>query len=986
MPVEPPNGLIWRVSMRALGYLRNMLLAVVAFSVFACIDRGDPTAPGAPATPADVTVAVQIPVSSAEVGDVIDAAATAMNQSGQPLPSDTIEWSSSDTSVLTVSNVGHVNTRKVGTATVYAKYHNISGHKALRVTDSVPAKVVVSPSVASAAVGAQIQLSASVATRTGRLLEGYLVKWSSTDPQHASVSSSGVVTGAQQGSAKIIAVASKAADTAVVNVAAAPIARLTVTPATSTVVSGQTLQLSAHALDANGGALTGRAVGWQSSDANVASVSTAGLVRGGRIGTATITASSEGKSATATIQVTAGTAKTITIAPGSIGLVAGKTQQLTASIADSAGNAVPAQSVTWSSSSSSIATVSSSGLVTAAHAGSATITASANGATGHATVVVSTGAVKTIAITPSSVSLVTGVTKQLAATLTDAAGNTISGQAVSWSSSSSTVATVSTSGLVTANRSGSATITAAAGGASGRATLTVVAGQISIVTVTPGSASLIAGATQQLVATPEDISGSDITGQTITWSTSDASIVKVSSTGVATGAHVGQATITATASGKSGKSNFSVASGPVNSIAISPASGSVQQGKTLQLTDAFKDVAGNPVTVHSVAWTSSKSTVAAVSSSGLVTGVAVGSATITSTADGKSSTAAITVTAATIVAPAPAPPPPPPAPAPTPTPVQTACSEIPHSRLVSVSTSAQLHSALSGARPGDLIQMADGTYGDGSEFRATVAGTESQRITLCGSANAIINGGTLTSLSGVNATGANYWTFSGFTITNAQFGFYGQKSSHMILQGLTIHSIGQEAIEIAVFSKHNAILGNRIYDTGRIVAEWGEAIYIGSYYAKWCTVTGCAPDASDSTLIDGNTIGPDVRAEHVDLKEGTTGGEVRNNTFDGRGMVMSQGSGLSGYPASWVIIRGNSYSVHNNTGTTALVAGFRVNNETNAGWAWGKNNVFASNTANVSGAPYGFLIQTGSTSAGNIVKCSNSVSNASNGFASVPCQ
>jgi uncharacterized protein YjdB len=976
--------------MRALGYLRNMLLAVVAFSVFACIDRGDPTAPGAPATPADVTVAVQMPVSSAEVGDVIDAAATAMNHSGQPMPSDTIEWSSSDTSVLTVNSLGHVSPRKMGSATVYAKYRNISGYKALRVTDSVPAKVVVSPSAASAAVGAQIHLSATVATRTGRVLEGHPVQWSSSDPQHASVSSSGVVTGVQQGSAKIIAVASKAADTAVVTVAAAPIARLTLTPATSTLVSGQTLQLSAHALDANGGELTGRAVGWQSSDANVASVSTGGVVRGGRIGTATITGSSEGKSATATIRVTAGSAQTVTIAPGSIGLVAGKTQQLTASITDNAGNAVAAQSVAWSSSSSSIATVSSSGLVTAAHTGSATITASANGATGHATVVVSTGAVRTIVVTPSSVSLVAGVTKQLAATLTDAAGNTLSGQAVSWSSSSSTVATVSTSGLVTANRSGSATITAAAGGASGRATLTVLAGQISVVNVSPGSASLIAGATQQLVATPQDISGSNVSGQTVTWSTSDASIVKVSSTGVATGAHVGQATITATASGKSGKSTFSVASGPVNSIAISPASGSVQQGKTLQLTDSFTDVAGNPVTAHSVTWASSSSAVAAVSSSGLVTGVAVGSATITSTADGKSSTSAITVTAATVVAPAPAPPPPPPAPAPTPTPtptpVQTACSEIPHSRLVSVSSSAQLHSALSGAQPGDLIQMADGTYGDGSEFRANVAGTESQRITLCGSANAVINGGTISSLSGVSATGANYWTFSGFTITNAQFGFYGQKSSHMILQGLTIHSIGQEAIEIAVFSKHNAIIGNRIYDTGRLVAEWGEAIYIGSYYTKWCTVTGCAPDASDSTLIDGNTIGPDVRAEHVDLKEGTTGGEVRNNTFDGRGMVMSQGSGLSGYPASWVIIRGNSYSVHDNTGTTAMVAGFRVNNETNAGWAWGKNNVFSSNTANVSGAPYGFLIQTGSTSAGNIVKCSNSVSNASTGFASVPCQ
>ena len=970
--------------MRAqISRVHPMLAAAIMFALFACVDRSDPTAPGTPNASDDVSVVVRLPESSVEVGHDVDAVATATNSAGKPIHLDSIEWSSSDSSVAVVSSAGRVSARKMGSAAVFAKWHKHSGKGALSVTDTVPAKVIVSPSVASAAVGGQTQLTASVATQTGRQLPGHLVKWTSTDTRYVTVSQTGVTTGARAGSAHVIAQASSVADTAVVSVSPASIASFSVTPGTSTVASGQTLQLTAHAADADGNQLTGRAVAWESSDESIASVSTGGVVTAGKVGNATITATSEGMRANATIHVMAGGAATITITPGSIGLVAGKTQQLSASLADDAGNPLPASSVTWSTSNSSIATVSSSGLVTAVLAGSATITAAADGQTGRASVVVSAGAVQTIAINPASLSLVAGNTRQLVATLTDASGNTLTGQAVAWSSSNSTVAIVSSSGLVTASHSGNATITAAAGGANGTASLTVVAGSISSVVVSPGSASLVAGATQQLAAKLQDNSGSPITGQSVTWSTSDASIVQVSSSGLTTAAHAGRATVTASAGGKSGSAAFSVAAGPVNSVSITPASGSLQQGKTLQLAATYQDVAGNVVTAQSVAWTSSASSIAAVSSSGLVTGVAVGNANVTVTADGESKSAAITVTAASAPpppAPAPAPPPPPPPPptAPPPPPLQTACSDIAHSRVVSVSSSAELHSALSGARPGDLIQMADGTYGDGHEFKVTVAGTQAQPIALCGSANAVINGGTLTNITGVRATGANYWTFSGFTITNALFGFFGDGSSHMVLEGLTIHAIGQEAMEIAAFSKYNVIRGNRIYDTGRTVAEYGEGIYIGSSYDKWCNLTGCAPDASDSTLIEGNTIGPDVRAEHVDVKEGSTGGEIRNNTFDGRGLIESQ----NGWPTSWVIIQGNGYHIDNNTGTNTIASGYRVIVHYQGN---GMDNIFSGNTANVGGASYGFAIETPASN-DNVVRCNNVVVGASRGFANVACQ
>jgi len=233
---------------------------------------------------------------------------------------------------------------------------------------------------------------------------------------------------------------------------------------------------------------------------------------------------------------------------------------------------------------------------------------------------------------------------------------------------------------------------------------------------------------------------------------------------------------------------------------------------------------------------------------------------------------------------------------------------------------------------------------------------------------------------------ANYATLSGFTIAGGLFGVWVEHSINVTIQGLTIHNIGQEGIELSGFSSNAQILGNRIYDTGRTVAEYGEGIYVGSANAHWASQSGGLPDATDNVLIDGNTIGPDVRAEHIDAKEATHNGIIRNNTFNGAGMVESQGSGESGWPNSWVILQGVGYQVYNNTGTHALSAGFRV--VTHGTVETGLDNVFHNNSFDVGGAAYGFLIQTGSGSNGNgnVVQCNNTVQNATKGLANVACQ
>src|SRR5439155_17859795 len=116
------------------------------------------------------------------------------------------------------------------------------------------------------------------------------------------------------------------------------------------------------------------------------------------------------------------------------------------------------------------------------------------------------------------------------------------------------------------------------------------------------------------------------------------------SSGVVTGVAAGTATITGTSEGQSGTAVITVTNVPVASVTVSPASGSVPVGLTLQLSATLKDAGGKVLTGRTVTWTSSNTVAATASGSGVVTGVAAGQVTITATSEGKSGTASINVT------------------------------------------------------------------------------------------------------------------------------------------------------------------------------------------------------------------------------------------------------------------------------------------------------------------------------------------------------
>jgi uncharacterized protein YjdB len=154
-------------------------------------------------------------------------------------------------------------------------------------------------------------------------------------------------------------------------------------------------------------------------------------------------------------------------------LTVSQTGTLAATLKDAAGNVLTGRVVTWTSSLGAIATVSSTGVVTGQSPGTTTITATSEGKSGTATVVVQAGPAATVLVTPSPVSVRLGNSVQLTATAFDALGNWITGRSFAWATSSGAVATVTSTGVVTARRTGTVTITATLDGKTGGAIVNV---------------------------------------------------------------------------------------------------------------------------------------------------------------------------------------------------------------------------------------------------------------------------------------------------------------------------------------------------------------------------------------------------------------------------------------------------------------------------------------------------------------------------------
>lgn len=161
----------------------------------------------------------------------------------------------------------------------------------------------------------------------------------------------------------------------------AKVASVNVTSLATQVEVGATIQFTASPRDAKGNALTGRAVTWSSSANTIASVDNAGVVSGVSAGVATITATSEGASGTAAINVVPVPVAAVIIDNRTPSVREGGTAQLTALVQDAIGRALTGRTLTWSSATPAVATVSQQGLVTGLTVGTTYVRASSEGKT-----------------------------------------------------------------------------------------------------------------------------------------------------------------------------------------------------------------------------------------------------------------------------------------------------------------------------------------------------------------------------------------------------------------------------------------------------------------------------------------------------------------------------------------------------------------------------------------------------------------------------
>ena len=658
-----------------------------------------------------MSIAVAPNPAAVVLGLNVPLTATGMYQGGttQDLTAQ-VAWTVANTAIASISNAagtsGQVTGVAVGTTTATATFNGISGTTTVNVSQPTLQSIVVSPSAPpSVTAGVSQPFTATASYGNGTSIDVTTqVTWSSSNIGVAQVSnasgSKGVASTLTAGTSTITATLNGVSGTATLTVAAPALASITISPTTASVIAGATQAFTATAVFQNGttAAIPSTAT-WTSSNTAIATIAAVGggfggfggreVATGVAAGSATITVAYQGATASATLTVTAPvTVVGLTVSPAApASVLVGATVQFTATAITSDGNSqTVTTSAQWTTSNAAIASVTTAaaptdagfarpagGLATGIAAGTVTITATYSGVSATATFTVRAAQPTGMVIEPSAPpSIRVGATQQFQAVLTleDGTTQTVTTQA-SWTSSSATVASVTTpaggagrpggagaGGLATGLGAGTTTITATYSTFTATASLTVTASTPVSLAVTPPSPTLYVSQTQAFTATVvySDNTTAVVTGSA-TWSSSDATVAVISAGGggfgggggaVATALATGTTTITATYGTLTGMATITVTDPPLSYIQVTPTNPNIPAQATTQFTATavFADNSTRNVTA-SATWTSSSSSVAVVSNAGATigrgSGLSAGATTITATYQGKSGSTVLTV-------------------------------------------------------------------------------------------------------------------------------------------------------------------------------------------------------------------------------------------------------------------------------------------------------------------------------------------------------
>ncbi|MGN0575475.1 MAG: right-handed parallel beta-helix repeat-containing protein, partial [Ruminococcus sp.] len=268
--------------------------------------------------------------------------------------------------------------------------------------------------------------------------------------------------------------------------------------------------------------------------------------------------------------------------------------------------------------------------------------------------------------------------------------------------------------------------------------------------------------------------------------------------------------------------------------------------------------------------------------------------------------------------------------------------------IIQVTNVEELFAAVRNAKPGDVIEVESGTYNyseyQGAQKIDTAAeGTKAAPITLKAkdTENPPVFTGNRTENGYVMQITGDYWIVENIIFTTSQKGIVLDNSNHTVIRNCEIYNTGSEAVAVRDGSSGCVIESCFIHDTGVNTPGYGEGVYIGS--AK--SVTGFDYKC-DNTLVKDCTF-RNVAAEHIDVKEYTTGTEICGCTFYGDGM-----SGEN-YAGSFIDIAGNNVNVHDNVGyrngNSKIAAAFELHEQVEN---WGYHCIFTDNTLYMD-QPYG---------------------------------
>lgn len=403
----------------------------------------------------------------------------------------------------------------------------------------------------------------------------------------------------------------------VVEASTPPDASIHISPSSLELDPGAEAELTATILDEEGNEVSDPDLSWSSSDDDAVAVTGEGheaVVTAVDEGTVQVVADSDGVTATVEVTVTASPVEidAVDITPASAELEEGETVTFTATVLDDDGEEMEEETVHWSSSDTSVLTLSANdgtATATAVDEGTATVTAEAGGETASADVTVdpeeTAPAVETVEVSPTSAELEPDESVDLTATVLDESGEPMPDEDVEWATSDESVATVDGDGheaTVTAVAEGTAEISARAQDQEGAAGVTVSSEELMVqsVEVSPSDVELETGETAELTATPLDQHGEEMEDAEVTWSSTDASVATVegsSRTALVTAESEGEATITAEAGG-----HTDAAAVAVTDPSLPPPSGDIPAFPEAEGwgATALNDCRDRPLVVHEV--------------------------------------------------------------------------------------------------------------------------------------------------------------------------------------------------------------------------------------------------------------------------------------------------------------------------------------------------------------------------------------------------